>query len=51
MRDNVTHMLEGEATVFWDQEGVLLVDFLEGRKTVTGLYYIEVFRKLRTELA
>ena len=39
------------ATVFWDQEGVVLVDFLEGRKTVTGSYYVEVLRKLRTELA
>ena len=39
------------ATVFWDQEGVVLVDFLEGGKTVTGSYYVEVLRKLRTELA
>ena len=39
------------ATVFWDQEGVVLVDFLEGQKTVTGLYYVEVLRKLRKELA
>ena len=28
------------ATVFWDSEGVMLVDFLEGKKTVTGAYYI-----------
>ena len=34
------------ATVFWDSEGVVLVDFLEGKKTVTGIYYIEVLRKL-----
>ena len=38
-------------TVFWDQEGVVLVDFLEGRKTVTGFYYVKVLRKLITELA
>ena len=39
------------ATVFWDQKGVLQVDFLEGRKTVTGFYYVEVLRKRRTESA
>ena len=26
------------ATVFWDSEGVVLVDFLEGKKTVIGAY-------------
>ena len=39
------------ATVFWDSEGVVLVDFLEGKKTVTGTYYVEVLRKLRAKLA
>ena len=39
------------ATVFWDSEGVVLVDFLEGKKTVAGAYYIEVLRKLRAKLA
>ena len=39
------------AIVFWDSEGVVLVDFLEGRKTVTGTYYIEVLRKFRAKLA
>ena len=39
------------ATVFWDSEGVVLVDFLEGKKTVTGVYDIEVLRKLRAKLA
>ena len=29
----------------------MLVDFLEGRKTVTAFYYVEVLRKLRTEFA
>ena len=38
------------ATIFWDSEGVTLVDFLEGRKTVTGAYYVQVLRKLRAEL-
>ena len=39
------------ATVFWDSEGVVLVDFLEGKKTVTGTYYVKVLRKLRAKLA
>ena len=39
------------ATVFWDSEGVVLVDFLEDKKTVTGAYYVEVLRKLRAKLA
>ena len=39
------------ATVFWDSERVVLADFLEGKKTVIGAYYIEVLRKLRAKLA
>ena len=39
------------ATVFWDSEGVVLVDFLEGKKTVTGAYYVEVLSKSRAKLA
>ena len=39
------------ATVFWDSEGVVLVDFLEGKKTVTGTYYVKVLRKLRAKVA
>ena len=39
------------ATVFWDSDGVVLVDFLEGKKTVTGVYYVEVLKKLRAKSA
>ena len=38
-------------TVFWDSEGVVLVDFLEGKKTVTGGYCVKVLRKFRAKLA
>ena len=38
-------------TVFCNSEGVVLVDFLESKKTVTGVYYAEVLRKLREKLA
>lgn len=34
------------ATVFWDVEGILLIDFLEGKKTITPAYYECVLRKL-----
>ena len=36
------------ATIFWDSTGVILIDFLEGQKTITGAYYEDVLRKLRT---
>lgn len=39
------------ATVFWDCEGVILIDFLEEQRTVTGAYYEGVLQKLRVELA
>ena len=30
------------ATVFWDSQGVIYVNYLEKGKTVTGLYYAEL---------
>ena len=39
------------AIIFWDSEEVVLVDFLESRKTVTGAYCLQGLRKLRAELA
>ena len=39
------------ATIFWNSEGFVLVDFLGRQKIVTGAYYVEVMRKLRAELA
>ena len=34
------------ATVFWDKDGIILLDFLEGQKTITASYYEKVLRKL-----
>jgi histone-lysine N-methyltransferase SETMAR len=34
------------ATIFWDCEGVILLDFLEDKKTITGPYYENVLRRL-----
>ena len=36
-----------KATVFWGSEGIILVDFLEGLKTITGIYYEDVLRKFK----
>nr|XP_027219110.1 uncharacterized protein LOC113811542 [Penaeus vannamei] len=33
-------------TVFWNAEGILLVDFLENKKTITAAHYEGVLRKL-----
>jgi histone-lysine N-methyltransferase SETMAR len=38
------------ASVFWDSEGVLMIDYLQKGKTVTGVYYAELIRKLREEI-
>ena len=38
------------ATVFWDKDGIILLDFLEGQKTITASYYEKVLRKLKTAL-
>jgi len=34
------------ASVFWDSEGVLMIGYLERGKTVTGVYYAKLIRKL-----
>ena len=33
------------ATVFWDAEWILIVDFLWNKKTITVVYYVENLRK------
>ena len=34
-------------SIFWDSEGILFTDYLEKGKTVTGVYYGGLIRKLR----
>ena len=34
-------------TVFWDQHGVVMMDFLAKGTTITGAYYASLLRKLR----
>ena len=35
------------AAVFWDSKGLLLIDYLPRRSTITGAYYSELMVKLR----
>ena len=36
------------ATVFWDAKGVIMLDFLPKRSTITGVYYANLLEQLRT---
>ena len=36
------------ATVFWDAKGVIMLDFLLKRSTITGVYYTNLLDQLRT---
>jgi len=38
------------ATVFWDSEGVVLTDYLEHGRTITGTYYADLIGKCRAAL-
>lgn len=37
-------------TVFWDEKGVLLLDFLPHKQTITGLYYSQLIARLRASV-
>lgn len=39
------------ATIFWDQSGILLIDYLETGKAITGAYYVELLNRLREEIS
>lgn len=39
------------ATVFWDSHGVILIDYLQKGKTITGAYYISLLDKLKAKIA
>ena len=34
------------ASVFWDAEGILFIDYLEKRKKITGEYYSNLLNEL-----
>ena len=38
------------ATVFWDTKGVIMLDFLPKRSTISGVYYANLLDQLRTAI-
>lgn len=38
------------ATVFWDAEGILLIDYLQRGQTITGQYYATLITQLRDSI-
>ena len=38
------------ATVFWDAKGVIMLDFLPKRRTISGVYYANLLDQLRTAI-
>ena len=38
------------ATVFWEAKGVIMLDFLPKRSTITGVYYANLLDQLRTAI-
>ena len=38
------------ATVFWDAKGIIMLDFLPKRSTITGVYYANLLDQLRTTI-
>lgn len=38
------------ATIFWDNKGVLLVDYLPPKTTITGDYYCKILERLRNSI-
>ena len=38
------------ATVFWDLQGIIFVDYMEKGKTIAGTYYSSLLDRLKIEL-
>lgn len=38
------------ATVFWDSEGILLIDYKSKGTTITGTYYADILHRLKEEI-
>jgi len=37
-------------TIFWDAEGILLIDFMPQKVTITGVYYADLLHKLHISI-
>ena len=38
------------STIFWDAEGIIMIDYLEDRKTINGQYYADLLVRLREKI-
>ena len=38
------------ATFFWDASGIVLIDYLEEQRTITGAYYANLMRRLHQSI-
>lgn len=38
------------ATIFWDSEGILLIDYKSKGSTITGIYYADILHRLKEEI-
>ena len=38
------------ASIFWDNQGVIMIDYLEQGRKINGAYYADKFRRLRQEI-
>ena len=39
------------ASVFWDSQGVIMIDYLDQGRTINGAYYTGKLRRIRQEIA
>ena len=39
------------ASIFWESQGVVMIDYLEQGRTINGAYYAGKLRRLRHEIA
>jgi hypothetical protein len=39
------------ASIFWDSQGILMIDYLEQGRTINGTHYADKLRRLRQEIA
>ena len=43
--------LKAMASIFWDSQGVIMIDYLEQARTINGAYFAGKLRRLRQEIA
>ena len=47
---NLRELLQVMASIFWDSQGVIMVDYPEEGRTINGSYYAEELRRLRQQI-